>query len=63
MIKRVIAEWYIKCDVTCPHCYHDNDILERVEELGVKPGTSKSLSLDIECEKCGGKFITNYVQK
>ena len=62
--KRVIAEWYINCNASCPQCFHDIDIWQngQVKDAGVRAGENSNISIQVVCRKCSEKFIINHVQ-
>lgn len=53
---KVRGNWIVQCDITCPKCLHEHDLMDMDEwyELS-KPGETKDFSDPVEykCEACG----------
>lgn len=57
---KVRGNWVVHCDIECPKCGHDNDLMD-VDEwyLLSKPGENKEFDKpeEFKCQKCGFEML------
>lgn len=56
----VRGNWVVRCDIECPKCLHDNDLMDQ-DEWWVISGIGQNIDLDapekIKCKGCGFEMI------
>lgn len=57
---KVRGNWVVHCDIECPKCGHDNDLMD-IDEwyLLSKPGENKEFDKpeEFKCQKCGFEML------
>jgi hypothetical protein len=57
---KVRGNWNVSCDIECPKCGHDNDLMD-IDEwyLLSKPGENKEFNKpeEFSCKKCGFEML------
>lgn len=57
---KVRGNWSVSCDIECPKCGHDNDLMDIDEwHLLSKPAENKDFDKpeEFQCEKCGFEML------
>lgn len=57
---KVRGNWVVSCDIECPKCGHDNDLMDEDEwYLLSQPGENKDFDKpeEFECKKCGFEML------
>lgn len=69
-MKSTIANWYLEINMECPHCDGLINFMRSVEYIeglweliaGVSCGTETKIKEEIECERCGEKFMLDKIE-